>query len=115
MGSMITLRLGRLEVDWGKNSFFRNHSPLFSKTDLALADYFYADNHVVKQPAYVSKLRRVIGRLELLGYSLDGCRNAYDTAVSQVPHYYPKFTVDFDDFRRVLCAANLDQVRNEEY
>ncbi len=35
MGSMITLRLGRLEVDWGKNSFFRNHSPLFGKADLA--------------------------------------------------------------------------------
>jgi hypothetical protein len=36
MGSMITLRLGRLEVDWGKNSFFRNHSPLFAKIDHCL-------------------------------------------------------------------------------
>ena len=38
MGSMITLRLGRLEVDWGKNNFFTNHSPLFRATDLQEAD-----------------------------------------------------------------------------
>lgn len=25
MGSLITLRLGRLEVDWGKNNIFTNH------------------------------------------------------------------------------------------
>jgi hypothetical protein len=115
MGSMITLRLGRLEVDWGKNFFFRNHSPLFSKTDLVLAEYFYADNEVIKQPAYVRKLHRVIGRLELLGYSLDGCRKAYPTALSHVPDYYLKVTIDFDVFRKALCAANLDQVRNEGY
>jgi hypothetical protein len=87
---MITLRLGRLEVDWGKNSLFRNHSPLFAKTDLAQAAYFYADNQVIEQPAYVRSLRRVIGRLELLGFSLDACRNAYAEALRHIPDYYPK-------------------------
>lgn len=115
MGSMITLRLGRLEVDWGKNSFFRNHSPLFSKSDLGVADYFYADDQVIEQPAYVRKLRRVVGRLELLGYSLDGCKKAYATALSHVPDYYPKVTIDFDVFRSALCAVDLDRVRNDEY
>ncbi len=115
MGSMITLRLGRLEVDWGKNEFFRNHSPLFDKADLAEAEYFYADNEVVVQPAYVRKLSRVIPRLELLGFSMDGCRTAYTEALRHVPHYYPKVAIDFDAFRQALCAVNLDRVRNDEY
>ena len=115
MGSMVTLRLGRLEVDWGKNAFFRNHSPLFDKADLADAEYFYADDEVVVLPAYVRKLSRVIPRLELLGFSLDGCRTAYTEALQHVPHYYPKVNIDFDAFRQALCAVDLDRVRNDEY
>jgi hypothetical protein len=57
MGSMITLRLGRPEVDWGKNAFC-NHSPLFDKADLAEAEYFYAgDGVVVLRPRRVCKIR----------------------------------------------------------
>lgn len=115
MGSMVTLRLGRLEVDWGKNSFFRNHSELFDKRDLAAAEYFYANDAVVVQPAYVRKLRRVLPRLELLGFSLDGCRTAYLQALQHVPKYYPKVTIDFDAFRQALAVVDLDRVRNDEY
>lgn len=115
MGSMVTLRLGRLEVDWGKNEFFRNHSPLFDKADLGDAEYFYAHDEVVVQPAYVRKLSRIIPRLELLGFSLDGCRTAYAEALRHVPHYYPKVDIDFDTFRQALCAVDLDRVRNDEY
>ena len=115
MGSMITLRLGRLEVDWGKNAFFRNHSPLFNEADLAEAEYFYADDEVAVLPAYVRKLSRVIPRLELLGFSLDGCRTAYAEAVGHVPHYYPKVNIDFDAFRQALCAIDLNRIRNDEY
>lgn len=114
-GSMITLRLGRLEVDWGKNAIFRDHSPLFDKADLAEAEYFYAEDEIVVLPAYVRKLSRVIPRLELLGFSLDGCRTAYAEALRHVPHYYPKVTIDFDTFRQALCAVDLDRVRNDEY
>ena len=114
MGSIITLRLGRLEVDWGKNSFFCNHSPIFFKNDRAEAEYLYADGKIVTQPAYVRKLHRVIPRLELLGFSLDGCRSAYAEALRHVPDYYPKMNIDFDTFRQALCAiraglGNLDR------
>ena len=115
MGSMITLRLGRLEVDWGKNAFFRDHSPLFNKADLAEAEYFYADDKVFVLPAYVRKLSRVIPRLELLGLSLAGCRMAYAEALRHVPHYYPKVNIDFDAFHQALCAIDLDRVGNNEY
>ncbi len=29
MGSFITLGVGKLEIDWGKNNLFKNHSKLF--------------------------------------------------------------------------------------
>jgi hypothetical protein len=115
MGSMVTLRLGRLEVDWGKNSFFRNHSPLFDRADLSEAEYFYAYDEVIVQPAYVRKLRRVIPRLELLGCSLDGCRTIYAEALRHVPNYYPEVNISFDVFRQALSAIDVDCVCNDEY
>ena len=41
MGSMIHLAVGRLEIDWGKNSGFTDHSALFQPTDLAKVRYYY--------------------------------------------------------------------------
>ena len=110
MGSYITLRVGRLEVDWGKNNAFTDHSNLFRATDLAEADYFYADDVVERKPAYVRKLRHVIPRLELLGYSLKGCERAYEQNVRYIPDYYPEMTIGFDTFCRALRAVDLDRV-----
>jgi hypothetical protein len=43
MGSMIQLSICRLEIDWGKNSGFHDHSPLFQLTDLTQVPYYYVD------------------------------------------------------------------------
>src|SRR5437879_29015 len=43
MGSMIHLSVGRLEIDWGRNFGFTDHSPLFQRTDLAQVPYYYVD------------------------------------------------------------------------
>jgi hypothetical protein len=42
MGSMIHLTLGRIELDWGKNSGFADHSALFRPDDLTTIPYYYA-------------------------------------------------------------------------
>jgi hypothetical protein len=55
MGSMISLGLGQLEVDWGKNNFFTNHSKLFLKGDIAPAIYYYAEGREESQPAFVRR------------------------------------------------------------
>ncbi|WP_338666236.1 HEPN/Toprim-associated domain-containing protein (plasmid) [Pararoseomonas sp. SCSIO 73927] len=115
MGSMITLRLGRLEVDWGKNSFFINHSALFRSGDLAEADYFYEDDIVERKPAYVRKLRHVVPRLELLGFSLEGCRRAYEEEVRRIPASDSELPIDFDTFRRALQIVDVDRIRISEY
>lgn len=45
MGSMIHLAVGRLEIDWGKNGGFVDHSPLFQVTDLTQVPYYYVEFH----------------------------------------------------------------------
>ena len=42
MGTMIHLALGKLEVDWGKNNFFKNHDALYQPTDLKQIPTYYA-------------------------------------------------------------------------
>ena len=44
MDSMINLGVGKLELDWGKNNFFTNHSKLFFPSDVKKIPYYYADN-----------------------------------------------------------------------
>ena len=69
MGSMIYLALGRLEVDWGKNSSFKNHGALFQPSDRKDVPYFYADDVVERKEGLSKPLRDVIQRLDLLGYT----------------------------------------------
>jgi hypothetical protein len=52
MGSIITLGVGRLEIDWGKNSYFRNHSRLFFRDDVKPEIYDYAEKMQEVQPAF---------------------------------------------------------------
>lgn len=110
MGSMISLGLGRLEVDWGKNNFFTNHSKLFLKSDIAPAIYYYAEGHEESQPAFVRKLRSVIKRLELLGYTMNECRCRYEESMEVIPDYYPDFEISFDLLNRALRSVDVSRV-----
>ncbi|UVF17790.1 HEPN/Toprim-associated domain-containing protein [Microvirga terrae] len=93
MGSMIHLAVGRLEVDWGKNSGFTDHSALFQQTDLVQIPYYYVgqgpseiDNKVEEKYEIFTKykdglskpLGQVVDRLELLGYTLRQARSEFD-------------------------------------
>lgn len=40
MGSMITLGIGRMELDWGKNNLYKDHSALFQISDVQLIPYY---------------------------------------------------------------------------
>src|SRR5262245_13576484 len=89
MGSMIHLAVGRLEIDWGKNFGFTDHSPLFQVTDLAQVPYYYAEGKgetyidstgeersklIVKLKEGMSKpLGQVVDRIALLGHTLAHC------------------------------------------
>jgi len=110
MGSMITLGLGHLEIDWGKNDIFRNHSKLFLRTDIASATYYYAEGQTEIKPAYVRKLGSVIKRLDLLGYTVDGCDRRYRHWIESTPACDATPEISFETFKKVLAAVDVNQV-----
>ena len=71
MGSYIYLGIEKLEIDWGKNYSFTDHSHLFQVNDLRLIPYYYADDEVVMKEGYARSLSLVKHRLDLLGYTLE--------------------------------------------
>ena len=70
MGSMITLGIGKMELDWGKNNMFNNHSCLFQKEDIKIVPYYYSDNEIEYKKGFSKNIMSVKRRLDLLGYSL---------------------------------------------
>jgi hypothetical protein len=69
---MISLSVGRIDIDYGKNEFFQNHAHLFQQGDRSVNEYGYV-NHIEVKEALRRPLRRVVPRLELLGYTLPAC------------------------------------------
>jgi len=86
---MIDLSVGRLEIDWGKNFGFRDHSPLFQTTDLTEVPYYYVDeddpqdddgnyNVITEYKTGLSKpLSKVLDRVDLLGHTLKYARREF--------------------------------------
>src|SRR5581483_6157852 len=88
MGTVITLSLGNLEVDWGKNFNHTNHSSLFLPHNLHTlkVNYHDEDNEgkyvKVKKEVLMAPLREILPRLELLGYTLDSAKKMYNEIVT---------------------------------
>ncbi|WP_020695467.1 HEPN/Toprim-associated domain-containing protein [Reyranella massiliensis] len=93
MGSMIHLAVGRLEIDWGKNEGFRDHSALFqAEDDVTQVPYYYAGEAdgtdfegdpkwkpIIELKEGLSKpLSLVIDRLNLLGHTSQQCEREFD-------------------------------------
>ena len=98
MGSMISLGIDNLEIFWGKNNFFQNHSKLFLPNDIEDVEcpYYsaYEESAVYEQKkAYCRDMASVKKRLDLLGYSIDSCRSIYESLKSHMQDHhniYPK-------------------------
>jgi hypothetical protein len=98
MGSMIYLSVGRLEIDWGKNFGFTDHSALLQSTDIAQLPYYYVDendphndngeyNVITEYKVGLSKpLTQVVERITLLGHTLKYARREFDY-LSMLNHF----------------------------
>lgn len=110
MGSLIYLRLGRLELDWGKNFFFSNHSALFAPDDVGMSQYYYADDVIEEKPAFVRRLGSIVRRLDMLGFTMQDCERLFEEMVGKAPSYYPPPPLSFDQFARILRQVDVDAV-----
>ena len=123
MGSMIQLSVGRLEIDWGKNSGFHDHSPLFQPTDLAQVPYYYVDeknpqkegggkyeyNLVTEYKDGLSKpLGQVIERINLLGHTLAYARREFEFLSHLNSFDTDKF--NFDQLAEALATVDVQSM-----
>ena len=114
MGSILTLGLGRLEIDWGKKYYYSNHSKLFLPSDVKPVPYYYFDSktEVVKEefkPGLARPLRSVKRRLELLGYTLSEAKRHFEHMLRQ-SHPFEVPEVGFDVFAGALAAADVNKI-----
>lgn len=123
MGSMIHLSVGRLEIDWGKNHIFSDHSKLFQSSDLAQVPYYYVDektpykmdgnedeyNIITELKDGLSKpLSEVIDRTDLLGYTFKYARQEFEY-LSQI-HELDPTKLRFDDLAKALGAVDVQSM-----
>lgn len=103
---MIHLSLGALQIDWGKNSHFADHSSLFQKFDLKdVLDHGYDDP--LEMEGYSRPLGNILARLELLGYTLKTVRSEFATTENEWgSDYYPK-KLSFSKFCRAIARINV--------
>ncbi len=124
MGSMIHLAVGRLEIDWGKNHGFIDHSPLFQHTDLTQVPYYYVaegsdgveDEHgdynfdlVAEHKVGLSKpLGEVIERINLLGNTLEYVKLEFEY-LSHLNRFDTEM-FSFDQLAEALATVNVNTI-----
>jgi hypothetical protein len=106
MGSMIYLALGRLEVDWGKNYGFTNHSALFQRGDRRDVPYYYADGIVELKEGLSKRLGDVVQRLDLLGYTENYAKQEFEALAKFNPFNLHKFS--FNELANALAAVDVN-------
>lgn len=118
MGSYITLGVNKMEIDWGKNNIFNNHSKLFLSVDhsnnIPIFDVDEENNEIVRYGMGAKKsLGEVRKRLDLLGYSLKEIKILYDSIVMEYEMYMgDKFDVSFEDFSAFIKCLDLSKINH---
>ena len=111
MGSMIYLSLGRLEVDWGKNFEFTDHSALFQPSDLGLIPYYYAGNVVEMKEGLSRPLGDVVERINLLGHTLKMAEVEFKSL--SVFNDFSTETFPFTALSRALASVDVETVSTD--
>ena len=115
MGSYITLSAGELELDWGKDDLFQNHSKLFSRNDIKEVPYYYAHGQMERNRAFCRKLRDVVRRLELLGYSIPAIGERFASNKVRWESDFPDLKIDLQTLSAIIQSVDLGQInRNNE-
>lgn len=118
MGSIITLGIEKMELDWGKNYFFSDHSKLFQKDDYNYKiPYFYIDdegNEIVEYKNGARKpLMDVKERLDLLGYSLNKLEELYNEHCKIFNNYnLEEWNISYDEFYEFVLNIDISKVDN---
>ena len=122
MGSMIHLAVGRLEIDWGKNNGFSDHSPLFQIHDIDNVPYYYAgdelepregEKHRYKiitelKEGLKKPLAEVVDRIRLLGYTSEWSEKEFNY-LSRLNGFGTNI-FSFNQLREALFTADVNSL-----
>ena len=107
MHPLITLRIGKFELDWGENNYFGDHSSLFQESDIKILPYYYTDDKIIMQEGFSRKLSSIKTRLDLLGYSLQSFDKKYRSSLEITPDDYPNLFITFDQICSIITSIDL--------
>ena len=123
MGSMISLGINKMEIDWGKNNVFNDHSKLFQINDFdKKVSYFFVDEvdengkykeNVLYANGAKKKLVDIKERLELLGYDLISIEKKYNEHIKEYEFYTEtKIELTFNEFSSFIKSLDISKVDN---
>jgi hypothetical protein len=117
---MLHLSVGRLEIDWGKNFAFTDHSPLFQPADVTQVPYYYVDeddpenedgeyNLITEYKIGLSKpLSQVLERVNLLGHTLTYARREFEYL--SLLNNFDKTKFTFDQLAEGLATVDVQSL-----
>ena len=123
MDTTIRLSVGRLEVDWGRNFGYADHSQLFQAGDFGEVPYYYAAGEVFFKEGQEERefdvatemgdglskpLVEVIDRMELLGYSMNYARREFEHVCRMTHVDTNKFS--FEQLAEALAKLDVTSV-----
>lgn len=124
---MIHLAIGVLDIDWGKNDNFFDHSALFQVSDIMPIPHWYVDSETGNSDDWKiiaeyhnglsAPLSRVLDRLKLLGYTLKTAEITY--AILQSNFYYEtkqeKYDseVSFSDLEKAFAILEINAIKQD--
>jgi hypothetical protein len=125
LGTEIELTVGGISLDYSKNHMGSDHGFLFQEADRTRCradgiDYDYYEAHPeedlsLAEAAFMRPLKRVVPRLNLIGYTIDTARTEYEAVVgeaheaeSEYAPVPPKGFMSFDEFCEFCGRFTLD-------
>lgn len=120
MRTLICLGICKMEIDWGKNYFFNDHSDLFSTDDVKKVPYYYPDEIDSDEPedhvkveykeGFSRSLLSIKKRLDLLGYTLTGIESMYNSIVHESKQHGVDVPLSFKAFSNIIKEIDITQV-----
>lgn len=117
MGTMISLSLNGIDIDYGKNRYWTNRHWLFPPDSITDIEYRYADGITETKPGFQTTLDEARFRLCHLGFSLHETRTKFDRAAARW-NRTADLQLTFDDFFHVLVDldfASLTEADMEQH
>ena len=113
MGTEISLALNGIDIDWGKNRYWKNHHWLFPPGSLEDVDYRYAGDVIETKPEFQTTLNETYFRLCHLGYSHQETKTKFEAAVERW-NRTADLRLSFADFHDALTSIDFSSLTSAD-